>query len=383
MEAVIETKTRKDNWFFKCLRAIKAFFTNPTTIYILKRILTSLITLVLLAALVTALLRLLPDDKFYNNSKYMKILGQAGEEVANRYVWSQLFKAGIVDVNNRRISIFESVFKFLYYILPIPKQIPVRWTSDYSQVLKYWTGLIYLGESQKFDGQLVLDVFKQRCGISFIFSMVTVVFTYLISVPMGIAMAKKPGGTADKIGNIFIVLNYAIPAIVFYLIMNKLFGLVKLNGSSFFGFKYDASRPFITLMPPLFCMIFLSIPGVVIWVRRFMTDELSSDYVKFARSKGLSEKTIFYKHVFRNAVVPLVRNVPATIIFAFVGSYYVETIWGIPGTGNMLVTFMSVQNPDIQGIQSLTVIYGAMSILAFLLGDIITVFFDPRIKLTD
>lgn len=383
MEAVIENKPQKDNLFFKCLRAIKAFFTNPTTIYILKRLFSSLITLILLAALVTALLRLLPDDKFYSNALYVRILGKAGENAANRYKWSQLFKAGIVDVHNNRVSIFESIGKFLYYIIPIPKQIPIRWSQDYSTVLKYWTGLIYLGESSKFDNAFVLDIFLDRCGISFLISMITVVFTYLISVPMGIAMAKKPGGMTDKIGNIFIVLNYAIPAIVFYLIMNKAFGLININGRTFFNFKYDKSNPFITLLPPLFCMIFLSIPGVVIWVRRFMTDELSSDYVKFARSKGLSEKTIFYKHVFRNAVVPLVRNIPATLIFAFVGSYYVETIWGIPGTGNMLVTFLSVQNPDVQGIQSLTVIYGAMSILAFLLGDIVTVFFDPRIKLTD
>ena len=68
MEAVIENKPQKDNWFFKCLRAIKAFFTNPTTIYILKRLFSAFITLILLAALVTALLRLLPDDKFYSNN---------------------------------------------------------------------------------------------------------------------------------------------------------------------------------------------------------------------------------------------------------------------------------------------------------------------------
>lgn len=383
MEAVLENKQKKKNWILIVLNALKRFFTNPTTLYIIKRLLTSFITLLLLAALVTALLRLLPDEKFYNTAKYMKIYSQAGEAAADRYVWSQLFKNGIVDVNNNRVSVFESIFKFLYYIFPIPKQIPVRWSSDYSKVLKYWEGLIYLGESSKFDNALVLDIFLDRCGISFFISMITVVLTYIVSVPLGIAMAKKPGGTVDKIGNIFIVLNYAIPALVFYLIMNKVFGLINVDGRSFFNFRYDSNNPVITLFPPLFCMWFLSIPGVVIWVRRFMTDELSSDYVKFARSKGLSEQTIFYKHVFRNAIVPLVRNIPATIIFAFVGSYYVETIWGIPGTGNMLVTFLSVTNPDVQGIQSLTVIYGAMSILAFLLGDIITVFFDPRIKLTD
>ena len=88
-----------------------------------------------------------------------------------------------------------------------------------------------------------------------------------------------------------------------------------------------------------------------------------------------------YKHVFRNAVVPLVRNIPATLLGAIVGSYYVEYIWSIPGTGILLVQGLQGATPDVQLIQGLTIIYGAISMLSFMLGDIITVFFDPRIKL--
>ena len=113
-----------------------------------------------------------------------------------------------------------------------------------------------------------------------------------------------------------------------------------------------------------------------------MVDELSSDYVKFARSKGLSENTIMYKHVFRNACVPLVRGLPATFLGAIIGSYYVEYIWTIPGTGILLIQGLQGSSPDVQLVQGLTVIYAALSMLSFLLGDIITVFFDPRIKLT-
>ena len=111
-----------------------------------------------------------------------------------------------------------------------------------------------------------------------------------------------------------------------------------------------------------------------------MIDELTSDYVKFARSKGLSETTIMYKHVFRNAMIPLVRNIPGTLLGAFIGSYYVESIWLIPGTGNLLINSLSGA-PDVPVVQGLTVIYAGISMLSFLLGDIITVFFDPRIKL--
>ena len=89
-----------------------------------------------------------------------------------------------------------------------------------------------------------------------------------------------------------------------------------------------------------------------------------------------------YTHVLRNACVPLVRNIPATLLSALIGSYFVEEIWSIPGTGRELVQALQ-GTPDIPAIQGLTVLYAAISMLAFLLGDIITVFFDPRIKITE
>lgn len=371
----VQTKKKKEG--NKILRALR----NKTFLYILKRLLRSIITLLLLAVLVTALLRCLPEYKFYDLEQYYKILAKSGPAMAERWKAMQLFPYGFTDITGRRISILESVGTLIYWILPIWKKIPIAWNTTTFLPTKYWEGLIYFGRSTVMQNKFVLDLLKQRMGISFAISLITVVLTYLVSVPLGVAMAKKPGGVADKIGNIFIVLNYAIPALVFYLIMNKLFGLIEIGGNHPFNFFYDKNNPVLTLIPPIFCIWFLSIPGVSIWVRRFMTDELSSDYVKFARSKGLSEKTIMYKHVFRNAVVPLVRNIPATLLGAIVGSYYIEYIWSIPGTGILLITGLQSRVPDVQLIQGLTIIYGAISMLSFLLGDIITVFFDPRIKI--
>ena len=220
-------------------------------------------------------------------------------------------------------------------------------------------------------------------GISFTISIICIFFNYLFSIPLGIAMAKKPGGTIDKIGNTFIVLNYAIPALVFYLLLNQWMGNANGPlGALKFGFSYNPDRP-QSLIPPIFCVVFLSIPGLAIWIRRFMIDELSSDYVKFARSKGLSEGRIMYTHVLRNAMIPLVRGIPATLITAFIGSYYIEYIWGIPGTGILLVNALQSSTPDVPTIEGLTILYSAMAMISFLLGDLITVFFDPRIKLED
>jgi len=356
---------------------------NRTFLYILKRVLSSLLTLLLLVILITCLLRLLPDSKFYSQGDYNLIRAKSGQEVADRWLSIELYKYGILDINGNRISVFQSVIKYLYYILPIYKSVPITWNSSYTKVIKYWTGFSYFGKSTIMN-KYVLDCFNDGIGISFTVSIFAILFAYLVGLPLGVAMAKKPGGVADKIGNIFIVLNYAIPALVFYLIMNTICGMKNGPfGWANFGFFYDENNPVLSLIPPIFCLGFLGIPGITIWVRRFMTDELSSDYVKFARSKGISENMIMRKHVLRNAIVPLVRDIPATILGAMVGSYYVETIWKIPGTGKLLVNALQNTPPDIAVIQGLTLIYGAMSMLSFLLGDIVTVFCDPRIKLMD
>ena len=355
-------------------------FRNQTFIYILKRVLSSCFTLVLLVALVAILIRLLPETKFYDIKLYKTISGKAGVVAAERYRVSQLFKYGFCDQQGTPRSIFYSAGLQIYYLLPIYKKIPMTWTDNtYSVVKDYWTGFIFLGKSVQ-RNQYVIDMIKDGMAISMIVSLITVAGTYLISVPFGIAMAKKPGGIVDKIGNIFIVLNYAIPALVFYLIMNRAMGDKDgIFGAFNFGFFYDETRP-QSLIPPIFCVIFLGIPGVFIWIRRYMIDELSSDYGKFARSKGLSENRIMYTHVLRNACVPLVRGIPGTLLGAFVGSYFIETIWTIPGTGRLLTS--GLQGFDVPVIQGLTILYAAISMLSFLLGDIVTVFFDPRIRIT-
>lgn len=375
-----QTIENKENKFLVVLRSIGRALKNRTFLYILRRIGSALITLLLLVALIKILFALLPDTKFYDVATYKLYVNKYGETMANNWRNAQLFSAGRVDIDGNRISLIQSIFEYIWWILPIPKSIPIAWSRDYSTVIKWYDCLSYFGRSST-NKKYVLDLLVDRMGISFEVTMISIVITYAIGYPLGIAMAKKPGGVVDRIGNVFIVLNYAIPALVFYLFMQRILGDSNgIFGWAHFGLIYDSNDPsFLQLMPAILCMSFLSIPGVIIWLRRFMVDELNSDYVKFARSKGLSENRIMYTHVLRNAVVPLVRNIPATFIGAIVGSYFVEKIWHIPGTGSLLTDGMTTL--DISVVTSLTTIYAGLGMIAFLLGDIVTVFCDPRIKL--
>ncbi|MBQ3253421.1 MAG: ABC transporter permease [Acholeplasmatales bacterium] len=352
---------------------------NPTFIYIVKRIISSIITLILILAVVTALLRLIPEEKLYDISQYNKIKASAGLTAAENFKNKQLFLYGRKDSFGNDISVFSSILKYIYWILPIPKEIPVRWNTDYTEVIKTIRVYSYFGKSIT-RNEYVLDMLLNRIGISFMISIISLILSYLISYPLGIAMAKKPGGIVDKIGNIFVVINYAIPALVFYMVINSFMGNANGIFGNLFSYIYMEDNP-LSLIPPIFSLVFLSIPGISIWVRRYTLDEMSNDYVKFARSKGLSQNKIMYTHVLRNAMVPLIRSIPIAFIGAIIGSYYVEKIWNIPGTGALLISSLQGSSPDVACVQGLTVIYAALSMLAFLVGDIITALVDPRIRL--
>ncbi len=367
------------NAITKIFMVVIGVFKNETFIYILKRVGRSFITLVFLMMAVISLIRAIPDKQLYDISVYSRLAGQS-VAVAESYKAKQLFKYGRYDIDGNPISLIQTIGQYLYWMSPIPKSVPIAWDLNYDHPIEFWQGTIFLGISMD-SNQPVGDVLKERIGISMFISLTSVFFIYLLGYPLGVSMAKKPGGTVDKIGGAFIVLNYAIPALVFFLLMNNILGRPDGPfGFANFTYFYQADRP-ITLFPAIFSIVFLSIPGTALWVRRFMVDELSNDYVKFARSKGLSETRIMYTHVLKNAMVPLIRNIPAVFIVSIIGSYFVEMIWLIPGTGNLMVSALRAARPNVPIIQGLTVVYSLLSMTAFLLGDVATALYDPRVKL--
>ena len=270
MEEVIKEKPIKRFW-----NAVVNALKNRTFHYILRRILSSLFTLVLIIAVVTALIRLLPDTKFYDVKEYKNIVQKVSRSAADNYMNRALYLAGRRDIHGNEIPVIQSIFEYIYWILPIPKDIPIKWNSNYTQVMEYAHFLTYFGRSQNLSGNpFITDLLASRMGISFAISIICTLLTYLFGIPLGIAMAKKPGGTVDKIGNVFIVLNWAIPGLVFYLLMNSIMGRTdSIFAWGHFGFFYESGK-WWTLVPPIFCVVFLGIPGLSIWVRRYRRTQL-------------------------------------------------------------------------------------------------------------
>ena len=196
----------------------------------------------------------------------------------------------------------------------------------------------------------------------------------VLGLGLGILMARYKGKLPDKLGTLYIVIINAVPAAVYYLI-------IQLYLSDFFKIPilFDEENMKSWILPAI-SMSLGSLASYAMWMRRYMVDELNKDYIKLARAKGLKNKNIMVKHVMRNAFVPMAQYLPASILFTISGSIYIESLYSIPGMGGLLVD--AIQRQDNPLVQALVLIYSSISIIGLLLGDILMAIVDPRIKLS-
>ena len=116
------------------------------------------------------------------------------------------------------------------------------------------------------------------------------------------------------------------------------------------------------------------------WLRRYMIDQMNSDYVKFARSGGLSEREIFTNHILKNSIIPIVHGIPASILGAMVGAIITERVYVVPGAGNLLTKAINFYDNGV--IVGVTLFYACLSVVSIILGDILMSMVDPRISFT-
>ena len=109
-----------------------------------------------------------------------------------------------------------------------------------------------------------------------------------------------------------------------------------------------------------------------------MIDQMNSDYVKFARSGGLTESEIFTKHIMKNAVIPIVQGLPGSILGALTGAIITERVYVVPGAGNLLT--QAINRYDNGVIVGVTLFYAVLSVVSIILGDILMSMVDPRIS---
>ena len=193
---------------------------------------------------------------------------------------------------------------------------------------------------------------------------------------MGIGMALRKDKLLDKIGTAYIVFIVAVPSLAYILIF-------KAFGGGILGlptvFQMDSPDRLIYLLP-IVSLALPSVAGLMRWLRRYMIDQMNSDYVKFARSGGLGEREIFTKHVLKNAAIPIINGIPGSILGAMVGAFMTERVYVVPGIGGLLINAINAYDNGV--IVGVTLFYAVISVVSMILGDILMALVDPRINFT-
>lgn len=214
---------------------------------------------------------------------------------------------------------------------------------------------------------------KSKMGYSFSIGIISVLMSYLLAVPLGIIMARKKDKLIDKIGTLYVVFILAVPSLAYIFMFKAIGGKLGLPTS----FLMDGETKMMYILP-IISLALPSIAGLMKWLRRYMIDQMNSDYVKFARSGGLSESEIFSKHILKNAAIPIIHGIPGSVLGSVVGAIITERVYLVPGAGNLLTT--AINSYDNGVIVGLTLFYAILSIVSIILGDILMAMVDPRIS---
>ena len=234
--------------------------------------------------------------------------------------------------------------------------IAARFTDNYTNVQTNKSGL-------------------SKMGYSFSIGIVAVTLAYLMAVPLGMTMALRKGKLLDKLGTFYIVFITAVPSLAYIFMFQAIGGKIGLPTT------FDMENP-TTLMYvlPVISLALPSIANLMKWLRRYMIDQMNSDYVKFARSGGLSEGEIFSKHILKNAIIPVVHGIPGSILGAMTGAIITERVYVVPGAGNLLT--QAINTYDNSVIVGVTLFYAILTVVSVILGDVLMSVVDPRISFT-
>ncbi len=212
-----------------------------------------------------------------------------------------------------------------------------------------------------------------KIGYSFVIGIIAVAMAYLLGIPLGILMARKKDRIVDKIGTIYIVFIIAVPSLAYIFLFKAIGGKIGLPTT----FDMESTNKLMFILP-IISLALPQIANLMKWIRRYMIDQMNADYVKFARSGGLTESEIFRKHILKNASIPIIQGIPASVLGALVGAIITERVYVVPGAGNLLTE--AINKYDNGVIIGLTLFYAVLTVVSIILGDVLMSMVDPRIS---
>ena len=341
--------------------------------YILKRILLIVPTIIGILFLTFAVIQFVPGgpvEQLVNQLNNLNVTGEASSGSTNIY-------RGSSGLDEEHI---ENLKKFYGFDKPFLERF-------FDLLKNYLT--FNLGESY-FHHQSVSDLIIDKLPVSISLGLWSFIIIYSVCIPLGIKKAISHGSQFDITTSLLILIGYSVPGFVLGIGL-----IVLLGGGSFFdifptrGLVSDNWNELSIINKILDYLWHMTLPIIssVIGSFAIMTmltknsfiEEIKKQYVLTARSKGLTENTILYRHVFKNALIPILTGFPAQFIAAFfTGSILIETIFSLDGIG--LLSYESILHRDYPVVLGTLFLFTLLGLFAKLLTDISYVFVDPRIE---
>ncbi|MBN1190774.1 MAG: ABC transporter permease [Dehalococcoidales bacterium] len=246
----------------------------------------------------------------------------------------------------------------------------------------HWLDNIFhgdFGESVIFH-EKVTELIATRLPVTAYLSVLTLIISIIPGILAGIIAALRRGSNIDSLISLFANMGVAVPqfwlGILGIYILGLIFGWLPMQ-----GFTWPTDNLWLSIKQSIMPIICLAIPGLAVIARQTrssMLEIIQQDYIRTAWSKGLAEKAVILKHALKNALIPVVTLIGIQVRFLIGGSVIVETVFGIPGMGRLLVR--ASFDKDFLIVQAGVLVIGALVCLVNLLVDISYGWIDPRIK---
>jgi microcin C transport system permease protein len=236
----------------------------------------------------------------------------------------------------------------------------------------------------------VWTLIKEKLPVSISLGLWAFLISYLISIPMGVTKAVREGSTFDTVTTLLVLIGFAIPGFVLGVLL-----IVLLAGGTFLdwfplrgltsdnwaelGWWARITDYFWHLALPLTCLTIGSFATITLLTKNTFVEEIRKQYVLVARAKGLSQTRVLYKHIFRNAMIPLVTGFPAAFVGAFfAGSVLIETLFSLDGLG--LLGFEAVVRRDYPVVLGSLYVFTLIGLVVKLVSDLLYSVVDPRVQ---
>jgi microcin C transport system permease protein len=280
-------------------------------------------------------------------------------------------------VDAERIAEIKKLYGF-------DKPAPQRFVQMLGQFARFDLGKSF------FHNKDVWQLIREKLPVSITLGLWTFLLTYLVSVPLGIAKAVRAGSRFDAITTFLVLLGYAIPSFVVGVLLMVLFAggsfvqwfplrnLTSLNWEqlSFMGKVTDYLWHIVL---PVTAMVLGSFAVISIMTKNSVLEEIHKQYVLTARAKGASERSVMWKHVFRNALIPIMTGFPAAFVGAFFSSsLLIETLFSLDGLG--LLSYESVIRRDYPVVLGTLFFFTMIGLVTTLVRDLSYLWVDPRVK---